>query len=107
MKTRRSWLPSLTAGLVALAVLVVPAIAAELMGTVKSVDADGMKMMVIEKGTEKEVEVTIKSSTKIENPKGKMMELAKIKKDQRVEVTHEGGVASKVVVKGAPKKDNP
>ncbi len=106
MKTRRTWIRSLTAGLVAVAVLVVPAIAAELMGTVKSVDADGMKMVVMEKKTDKEVEVTIKATTVIENAKGKRFMLEKVKADSKVEITHEGGVASKVVVKGMPKKDN-
>ena len=40
MQTRRSWVRVLAGGLVALAVPVIPALAEELLGTIKSVDAD-------------------------------------------------------------------
>lgn len=115
MKTRRSFLLSLTAGAVALAVLVVPAIADELMGRITKVDVDASKVTVVEKGSDKDVEVTVNDDTVFVNAKGeegkvnlkKMAKnLEKAKKGIRVVVTHDKGVASRIKVE-AKKKDNP
>ena len=104
MQTRRSWVRVLAGGLVALAVLVLPALAEELLGTVKSVDADAKKVVVTEKGTLASVEVTVTGQTVIETPKGEPVPLEKLKTGSRVHVTHEDDVASKIVVRGAGKK---
>ncbi len=111
MKTRRTFVRTMTCGLVALAVMVVPAIAAELLGTVKSVDVEGKKIVVVEKGTDNEVTVTLTDETTIETPKGKSIMLRGLAKaveknpgKVRVAVTHENAVASKIVMKGAAKK---
>jgi hypothetical protein len=93
----------------ALAVLVLPALAEELFGTVKSVDADAKKVVVTEKGTLVTVDVTVTDQTVIETPKGERVPLEKLKAGSRVHVTHDDDdVASKIVVRGqAKKKDAP
>ena len=108
MQTRRSWVRALAGGLVALAVLVLPALAEELFGTVKSVDADAKKVVVTEKGTLVTVEVQVTDRTVIETPKGEPVPLEKLKAGSRVHVTHdEDDVASKIVVRGLAKKGEP
>jgi hypothetical protein len=106
MKTRRTFLMMLTGGLMATLVLAIPALAAELLGRVKDVDAAAKKIVVVEKGTNKDVDVTITDQTTYELPNGKTprkFDIEKLKKRQ-VAVTHENGVASKIVLKkGAPK----
>ncbi len=108
MLSRRTFVMGLAAAAVALGVLVVPALAAELLGTVKSVDADNNKFVVTgEDG--KDVTVTVNSSTVYENAKGKenrKFQLSRLDPGKgSVKVTHEGGTASKVVLnKGAMKK---
>ena len=69
MLTRRSFVLGLASVTVALCVLVVPVLAAELLGTVKSVDADANKFVVTAEG--KDVTVTVNASTSYENAKGK------------------------------------
>jgi hypothetical protein len=106
MLSRRSFVLGLASGLVALCVLVVPVLAAELLGTIKSVDADNNKF-VVTSSDDKDVTVTVNSSTTYENAKGKEVKkaLGRMATGGEVVVTHEGGVASKVVLKkGAVKK---
>ena len=110
-QTRRSLLTSVVAAALTLSITVGTAIAAELMGTIKSVDIEGKKILITEKGTDKDVEVTVTDDTEYETPKKKMKnyDLAKIKKGTMVEVTHEDTKASKIVFKkgaGKKKKDN-
>ena len=104
MPPRRSRVRVLVGGLVALAVLVLPALAEELLGTVKSVDADAKKLVVSEKGTLVSVEVTVTDRTAIETRRGESVPLEKLKTSSRVRVTHEDGVASKIVVQGPAAK---
>jgi len=107
-QTRRSLLASAIAVVLAITVTVGGALAAEFFGTVKSVDVEAKKIVVTEKDTDKEVEVTIKDDTEWVTPKGKSIknyDLAKAKKGMEVQVIHEEKVASKVVIKkAAPKK---
>ena len=109
-QTRRSLLTSVLALAVTLSITVGTALAAELMGTIKSVDIEAKKILITEKDTDKDVEVTVNEDTEWETPKKKMksFDLAKLKKGAMVEVTHEDAVASKIVLKkGArKKKDN-
>ena len=105
--TRRKILLILTTGFVTLALTVGTALAAELLGTVKSVDADAKKVTVTPKDGGDDVVVTIKDETEWHNKKGKIenYDLAKLRKGSQIEVTHENAVASKVVIKkGAGKK---
>ncbi|HEV3167281.1 MAG TPA: hypothetical protein VGZ22_24950 [Isosphaeraceae bacterium] len=110
MNSRRTWMLRLTTVLVAVAVAGGSLLAAELLGTIKSVDVDAKKFVVTEKDSEKDVDVTINDETVIETAKGKTTgkeaDLTKVlKKGRTVTVTHEGGIASKIVIKkGAGKK---
>jgi biopolymer transport protein ExbD len=109
MKNRRAFLLSMTAGLVALAVLAAPVIAAELFGVITKVNVEGKKLTVEEKETNKEVEITTTDDTEYVSGKGVASKIdleklskgvAKIqekgKKGINVVVTHEKGVASKI-----------
>src|SRR3954469_4023302 len=109
MKNRREFLLTLTAGLVALAVVITPVIADELLGVITKVDVEGKKLTVVEKGTDKEVVVTTTADTESVSGKGEtnkidLEKLAKVvakiqdagKKGMNVKVTHEKGVASKI-----------
>jgi hypothetical protein len=108
MKNRREFLLTLTAGIVALAVVAVPVIADELFGVITSVDVEGKKVTVVEKETDKEVVVTVTDDTEYVTGKGSSkidleklsrgIEKAKEKgrKGITVTVTHENKVASKI-----------
>ena len=114
MKNRRTFLLSLTAGLVAAAVIITPVIAEELFGNVLSVDVAAKKLTITTKeGTE--VVVTTTDSTEIVTGKGDTIDLEKIargvnkakeagKKGAMAKVTHEKGVASKIIFGGLPRK---
>lgn len=106
-KTRRSLLTSVLAATLTLALTVGTALAAELMGTIKSVDIEGKKILVTEKDTDKDVEVTVTDDTEwVTKKKSGKIDLAKVKKGTMVLVTHEDAKASKIEVKkGAPKKE--
>ncbi len=105
--TRRKFVLSLTTAVVTLALTVGTALAAELLGTVKSVDTDAKKITVTPKEGGDDVVVTIKDETEWYSKKGKIdnFDLAKVKKGTVLEITHENAVASKVMIKkGAGKK---
>ena len=113
MKTRRSIVRVLTCVFVAFGVLVVPALAAELIGRISKVDVEGKKIVVKEKDTSKEVEVKVTDDTVvIQRDMESKIDLEKLSK--RVEkakngvsvtVTHENGVASKIKVAGKKKAE--
>jgi biopolymer transport protein ExbD len=108
MQNRRKFLLILTTGFVALAFVVGTAIADELLGYITKVDVPGKKITVLEKDTDKEVEVTITDDTEYVTKKGSSkIDLEKIekqvtkqkdagKKGINVVVTHEKAVASKI-----------
>ncbi len=116
MKNRRTFFLSIVAGVMALAVIVGPVIADELMGVITKVDVAGKKLTVVEKGSDKEVEITTTDDTDFVTPKGSSkIDLEKIskgvgraiekgRKGMGVTVTHDKGVASKIEV--AAKKKN-
>ena len=120
MKTRRSFVLSLTAGFVALGLIAGTALADELLGVLTKVDVEGKKITVVEKGSDKEVVVTITDKTEEVTKKGanpvnleKLAKgLAKVqdagKKGIAVKVEHEKAVASKIsrVGKKAQDKNN-
>src|SRR5205823_531855 len=70
MKSRRGFLLTLTAGLVAFAVMIAPVIAAELLGVITKVDVAGKKVTVESNDTGKEVEVTTTDATEYTSKKG-------------------------------------
>jgi len=108
MKSRREFLLTLTAGVVALAVVITPVIAAELLGVITKVDVAGKKLTVVSDDSGKEVEITTTDDTEYTSKKGtrkidlenisKSLEKAKEggKKGIAVKVTHEKRVASKI-----------
>jgi hypothetical protein len=112
--TRRKWFMALTTSAVALGLVVLPALADELIGRIVKVDVAGKKVVVLEKGTDKEINVTVTDTTEWITPKGsRIVDLEKIqqiaeksKKGIAVEITHDKGVASKIKT-AAKKKDGP
>lgn len=115
---RRTFVRLVAVGFVALGVMVVPALAAELFGVLTKVDVEGKKVTVVEKGTDKEVEVTITDQTQLEARKGgaRKVDLEKlsdqVKRIQEkgrpgmsVVVEHEDGKASKIRFAGKKKAD--
>ena len=108
MNRRRALLIPLLSALVASLVVIGPAIADELLGVITSVDASAKKVTVVEKGSDKEVVVTVTDDTEWVTPKGtskidlekiaKGVERAKEKgrKGVGVRVTHEKATASKI-----------
>jgi hypothetical protein len=114
MKNRRAFLLSMTAALVAAAVIIAPVIAEELVGNVSNVDVAGKTLTVTPKDGA-DVVVTITDKTEIVTGKGDTIDLEKIakgvskakdagKKGAVAKVTHEKGVASKVIFGGFAKK---
>ena len=110
MKNRRTFLMTLVAGLMALAVIVAPVIADELFGVITKVDVEGKKITVANKEDDKDVVVTITDDTEYVTPKGtSKVDLEKLsknvakiqekgKKGITAKVTHEKNVASKITV---------
>jgi hypothetical protein len=107
MRTRRTFLLSVVAGIVAMGV-VATAVADELLGIITKVDVAGKKITVEEQGSDKEVVVTINDDTEVVTKKGaQKVDLEKLegrltkvqdagKKGIPVKITHEKGVASKL-----------
>jgi hypothetical protein len=104
---RRSLVLRLACSAVALCVLVVPVLAAELLGTVKSIDPSNNKFVVTSVDG-KDITVTVTSATEYENAKGKVskkFQLNRLNPGGSVKVIHEDGTASRVILnKGAVKK---
>jgi hypothetical protein len=117
MRTRRGFLFTVVAGFVAMAFVVGTVIADELLGVMSKVDVEGKKITVIEKDTDKEIEVKITDDTQqVVKKKGDAepslvkVDLEKLekgvkratdagKKGVEIKVTHEKNVASKIEVK--------
>jgi len=116
MKNRRNFLLTLTAGLVALAVIIAPVIADEIFGAISKVDTEAKKITVATK--DGDVDVTINDKTEIVTGKGDTVELEKLakavakqidagKKGVFAKVAHENKVASKItILQGKKKADN-
>lgn len=118
MQSRRKILVAFTACFVAMGFVVASVLADELLGVLKNVDVEGKKITVVEKGTDKEIEVTITDDTEqVGRTKSTKLDLKKLEtkhkraqdaeKKINVKVTHEKNVASKIEFprgKGAAKK---
>jgi hypothetical protein len=124
MKDRRSIMMALAVGLVALAVVVAPAIAEELFGVITNVNVEDMKLTVLSKEDDSETIITTNEDTELVTQKGankvtkKSLEglnkfVTKVKdagkKGIPARITHENKVASKITVlakkKAAPKEE--
>mgnify|MGYP000877875318 CR=1 FL=1 len=94
------------------AMLASPAFAEDVVGRVKSLDADGKKMVVVTEGKNASVDIVIKDSTELINAKGKTkkkVDWAKLKEKadkgkMMVDVVIEKGVASKITLKAGKSK---
>jgi len=117
MKTRRSFLLMLTAGLVAGAVIITPVIAEELFAFVTNVDVEGKMVTVVPaKGEGSDIVLTVTDKTEIVTQKGDTVDLAKLakgvmkskdagKKGVFAKVAYDGKVASKITLGFAKKKE--
>jgi hypothetical protein len=109
MKSRRSFLIKLAAGIAAMAMVVVgTVIADELLGTITKVDIEGKKLTVVENETDKEVEIKVTDETEVVTKDGTVkLDLEKLdgrvkkaqeagRKGSRAKITHDKNVASKI-----------
>jgi uncharacterized membrane-anchored protein len=115
MKNRRTFFHVMAAGIVALGMIAVPALADELLGVMTKVDIEGKKITVVEKDTDKEVIVTVTDDTEYVTPKktgkvdleklSKNIEKAKEKgrKGVTAKIEHDKAVASKITVEARKK----
>src|SRR4051812_27915466 len=118
-KDRRSFLRTLAACCVALAVVVAPAIAEEIFGAITKVDVQAKKVTVVEKDSDKDTLLTVNDDTEIVVGKGAdKIDLEKLdkvvkksidagKKGAFAKVAHEKGVASKINIFAGKKKAAP
>jgi len=118
MQNRRKFLTTLVAGVVALGFIGTVALADELFGVITKVDVDGNKLMVLPKGEDKEIEVTVTSDTEVVTKKGSMpLDLTKLEKNVKkqqdagkkgvmAKIEHEKGKASKIQYQFKKKADN-
>jgi hypothetical protein len=70
VKTRRAFVLMLTTATAAMLAVIGSAIAAELLGVITKVDVDAKKLTVVEKDTNKEVQVTVTPDTEVVTTKG-------------------------------------
>ena len=111
MKSRPKSLMILACAVMALGVMIVPALADELIGRITKVNLDSKTLTVIEKDTDKLIDVKVTDDTVFLTKKGevkvdleKLQEgLEKAKQGIPVVVTHEKGVASKIKYAGKAK----
>jgi hypothetical protein len=121
MQSRRKLLLVVTACCAAMFFVVASVLADELLGVLSKVDVDGKKITVVEKDTDKDIEIKITDETEQVSKKGtgkvdleKLETKVKKAKDAgnkiNIKVTHDKNVASKLEFpkgKGAgKKKDN-
>jgi hypothetical protein len=109
MQSRRSFLFKLAAGFAVMSMVVVGTVLAdELLGVITKVDVEGKKLTVVEKDTDKEIEVKVTGDTEVATKDGLVkIDLEKLdarvkkmqdagKKGAAAKITHEKGVASKI-----------
>jgi hypothetical protein len=108
MQSRRNLFMKFAVCFVASGFVVASVVADELLGVLSKVDVDGKKITVVEKDTDKEIEVKITDDTEQVTGKNKTAKVdlekleAKVKKAQdagkkvNIKVTHDKNVASKL-----------
>jgi hypothetical protein len=117
MQSRRTFMFKVVTGFAVMGLVVVGTVLAdELLGVISKVDAEGKKITVIEKDTDKEIEIKITDETKIVTKKGEMaVDFEKLEKGVKkqidngkkgisAKITHEKNVASKIEYKFQKKK---
>jgi hypothetical protein len=111
MKNRPKFLMILACAVMALGVMIVPTLADELMGRITKVNLDSKTLTVIEKDTDKLIDVKVNDDTVFLTKNGEQkVDLEKLEKGLEkakqgipVVVTHEKGVASKIRYAGKGK----
>jgi hypothetical protein len=120
MLSRRKLLLMITACCAAMCFVVASVLADELLGALTKVDVEGKKITVVDKESEKEVEVKVTDDTEYPKKGNTQFDLEKLEgavkkatdagKKVNVKVTHEKNVASKIEFQkkkgAAKKKDN-
>ena len=92
------------AGLLAVGLAAGPAPAADLSGTVVSVDVDGQKAIILDQQTSQNVNVAFSDRTEIVTTTGKPLRINDLKRGDDVGLSHVGGMAARVVVRQAELK---
>jgi hypothetical protein len=116
MQNRRGFLIKMATGLAVMGLVVGTVIADELLGGISKVDVEGKKITVIEKDTDKEIEIKITDETE-QTAKGGYAKVDLEKLEKRVtkavdagkkgisaKIIHEKNVASKIEIKFQRKK---
>lgn len=111
MKNRPKFVMILACTAMALGVMIVPTLADELFGRITKVNLDARSLTVIEKDTDKLIDVKVTDDTVFLTKKGEVkvdlekleQGLEKAKQGIPVVVTHEKGVASKIKYAGKGK----
>jgi hypothetical protein len=120
MQSRRKLLLKFAVCFIATSFVVASVVADELLGVLSKVDTEGKKITVVEKDTDKEIEVKVNDDTEYPTKNNTKYDLEKLeglvkkqtdaRKKVNVKVTHDKKVASKIEFqkkKGAgKKKDN-
>ena len=118
MQNRRGLFLSLMTGVVAFTFVAASVFADELLGVITKVDTEAKKITVVEKGTDKEIDVKITDETELVTPKKtSKVDLEKIEKGLQkakdrglkginAKITHEKGVASKITYERKKKTEN-
>src|SRR4051794_33213734 len=101
MRMTRNLVSAGAGALLAIALAGAPARAQQLAGTINSVDLDGRKLVVTEKVTDKNIDVSVTPQTRIVTAQGQPLTLKVLKRGDGVGITHNGGVAALIVVNQA------
>jgi signal transduction histidine kinase len=116
MQNRRKFWFTMFAAVAGMGLVVASVVADELFGVITKADADAKKITVVEKDTDKEVEIKITDDTEYVTKKGTgKVDFEKLEKGIEkskenggkgitAKITHEKGVASKIVVEKRKKK---
>jgi hypothetical protein len=98
MQSRRSFLIKLAAGFAVMGLVVGTVIADELLGVISKVDVEGKKITVIEKDTDKEIELKITDETKQVTKKGEFpVDLEKLEKGVKKQIDNgKKGITAKI-----------
>ena len=102
MKVRTAFLLGWAAALGLTATAVGSARGDQLVGVVKSVDAQGRKFVVIEKATDDKVDIAVTPATTIVTENGRPIVIKHLKKGDGVGITYVNGVATAIVVNQGP-----
>jgi hypothetical protein len=116
MQSRRGFLIKFATGAAVMGLVVGTVIADELLGVISKVDVEGKKITVIEKDTDKEIEIKVTEDTEVSGKGGyQKVDLEKLekkvakavdagKKGISAKIIHEKNVASKIEIKFQKKK---